>query len=256
MAVTDLHHLRGTTRSTVAGRLLGVRESVWATVWKTCGGGMAGRRCPFCAEQIRADAILCRWCGRQIAELAEGMDAAAGGTPAPEQHERRGSRTTDWLVVLAIASGLAVAGTSLAWVNEKAKRTSLVAEESSLRQALTGAQAEVTAAGAEIRDAEQDGSSLRAQVSALRDDLADALDSLDEARNQARQVGDLESQVGDLRSQVRSLNATIDLQEQCIDDLVYAYNSATFASELPRNFQAAINGATCSELGYYLSSGD
>ena len=222
-------------------------------MWKTRGGAIAGRRCPFCAEQIGPGATLCRSCGRQIPERLESPDAADEGTLAPPQRGRRGSRTGGWLVALAIASALAIAGTSLAWVNEKDKVTSLVAKKSSLLQALTAAQAEVTAAGEEVEVAQMDKSSLRAQVSALRDDLAIALASLDEARDRAERVGALESEVGDLRSQLRSLNARIDLQEQCIDGLAYAYNSATFASDLPRNFRAAING-TCSELGYYISS--
>ena len=58
-------------------------------------------------------------------------------------------------------------------------------------------------------------------------------------------------EAGKMTARVERADRTIALYEDCVDDIIYAYNSSTYAIELPRAISAALNDSNCSALGYY-----
>lgn len=55
------------------------------------------KHCPYCAEEIRAEAIKCRWCG----SLLDGRPSAAGALTEPWTRRREGS------MIAGVCAGLA-----------------------------------------------------------------------------------------------------------------------------------------------------
>ena len=99
------------------------------------------------------------------------------------------------------------------------------------------ARLEDRAQAAEVSGAET-VDTLQVQVEDLRSQLA----SVESARTAVQ---------ASLRSQLSRAQRRATLAVGCIDDIVQEYNSASFVSELPRHFGAALNGPNCSALGYH-----
>ena len=60
------------------------------------------KKCPFCAESIQDEAIVCRYCGRDL----EG--SAATNQPAAQQRSRISKWLVGGLVLLALGGAAAV----------------------------------------------------------------------------------------------------------------------------------------------------
>jgi hypothetical protein len=71
------------------------------------------RTCPFCAEQVRREAAVCRFCGRDLPELRPEQDApaasqAAWGADPTRRHELRYWDGQQWTEHVSDAGGQAV----------------------------------------------------------------------------------------------------------------------------------------------------
>lgn len=55
------------------------------------------KKCPYCAEIIKAEAIVCRFCGRDLVEQKPSSAAAPGGTAVSQKKKRSGCV---WLLVV------------------------------------------------------------------------------------------------------------------------------------------------------------
>lgn len=72
--------------------------------------GGTQKRCPFCAELIRTEAIVCRFCGRDMPNAADPPQSESCAAASPQENDSVVTWII-WIVLLLMAAGLYLAVT-------------------------------------------------------------------------------------------------------------------------------------------------
>lgn len=62
---------------------IGIKNGASLSVWNPTDANMQSRACPYCAEQIKSKAVVCRFCGKDVEALPN--SASGSGIATPEQ---------------------------------------------------------------------------------------------------------------------------------------------------------------------------
>jgi hypothetical protein len=60
------------------------------------------KRCPFCAEEIKAAAIVCRFCGREVVQAAPPSASTMPSVPSPLGYQTGPPRTNGFAVAALV----------------------------------------------------------------------------------------------------------------------------------------------------------
>jgi septal ring factor EnvC (AmiA/AmiB activator) len=110
-----------------------------------------------------------------------------------------------------------------------------------LRTDLAAGDEEMGAAVEARSELESEVQALEARMESMRDQLADASAAA--------------SRIDDLERQLRQARRWQRIGRNCVDAIIQAYNSSSFATEFTRAFTAAVLSSACQPYGYQLEGG-